>query len=65
MANLFCSPWDDGGQQWQLVLVRGFDPSLASMSAVSEPPLAKMKAPTWVLVFGEAPGAVNLAPGSW
>jgi hypothetical protein len=44
--------------------VRRFGPGSASMSAVSEPPPAKMKAPTWASVFGEAPGAVDLAPGS-
>jgi hypothetical protein len=63
-VNLFCSPWDDGGQQWRPVLARRFGPSSASMSAVSEAPPAKMKAPMWASVFGEAPGAVDLAPGS-
>jgi hypothetical protein len=64
VANLFCSPWDDGGQQWWLVLVGQFSPSSASMSAVSGAPPAKMKAPMWASVFGEAPGAVDLAPRS-
>jgi hypothetical protein len=56
VANLFCSPWDDGGQQWRLVLAGWFSPSSASMSAVPGAPPAKMKAPTWVSVFGEALG---------
>jgi hypothetical protein len=56
VANLFCSPWDDGGEQWRPVLARRFSPSSASMSAVDGDPPTKMKAPTWVSVFGEAPG---------
>jgi hypothetical protein len=64
VANLFCSAWDDDGQQWWLVLVRRFGPSLASMSTVSGAPPAKMKAPKWALVFSEAPRVVNLALGS-
>jgi hypothetical protein len=64
MANLFCSPWDDGGEQWWPMLVRRFGPSSASMSTVSRAPPAKMKAPTWASVFGEASGAVDLALGS-
>jgi hypothetical protein len=64
VANLFCSPWDDGGQQWWLMLVKRFGPSSVSMSAVFGAPLAKMKAPLWASVFDEAPGAVDLALGS-
>jgi hypothetical protein len=64
VANLFCSPWDDGGQQWWLVSVRQFGPCLVSMSMVSGDPPAKMKAPKWASVFDEAPGAVDLALGS-
>jgi hypothetical protein len=44
--------------------VRRFGPSSASMSAVSGAPPAKIKAPMWASVFSEAPGAVDLAPGS-
>jgi hypothetical protein len=64
VANLFCSPWDDDGQQWRPVLARRFGPSSTSMLAVSGAPPTKMKAPTWTSVFSEAPGAVDLAPGS-
>jgi hypothetical protein len=64
VANLFCSPWDNGEQQWRLVLVGRFDPSSASMSAVSGAPPAKMKATTWASVFDEAPGAVDKSLGS-
>jgi hypothetical protein len=64
VANLFCSPWDDNGQQWRLVLVGRFGPISVLMSAVPGAPLAKTKAPTWASVFGEAPGAVYLASGS-
>jgi hypothetical protein len=63
-VNLFCSPWDGGGQQWWLVLARRFGPSSVSMSAVFEAPPDKMKAPMWASVFGEAPGAVDLVLGS-
>jgi hypothetical protein len=62
MVNLVCSPWDDGGQQWWLVLVGQFGPSSALMSVVFEAPPAKLKAPMWVSIFGEALGAVDLAP---
>jgi hypothetical protein len=61
VANLFCSPWDDDGQRWRLVLVRRFGPSSVSMSAGSGAPPAKLKAPAWASIFGEAPGAVDLA----
>jgi hypothetical protein len=64
VANLFCSPWDDGGQQWQLVLAGWFGPSSASMLAISGAPPAKLKAPAWASVFDEAPGAVDLYPKS-
>jgi hypothetical protein len=68
VANLICSPWDDDGQQWRLVLAGRFGPSSAlmsaPMSAVSGAPPAKMRALTWVSVFGEAPGALDLALGS-
>jgi hypothetical protein len=43
------------------VLAGRFGPSSASMSVGSGAPLAKLKAPAWALVFGEAPGAVDLA----
>jgi hypothetical protein len=45
-------------------MARQFSSSLASMSSGSSAPLAKMKAPKGMLVFGEAPGADDLAPGS-
>jgi hypothetical protein len=64
VANLFFSPWDDGGQQWWPVLVRQFGPSSTSMLAVSGVPPAKMKASTWVSIFGKALGAIDFAPGS-
>jgi hypothetical protein len=62
VANLFCSPWDDSGQWWWLVLAGRFGPSSASMSVGSRAPPAKLKAPVWASVFGEAPEVVDLAP---
>jgi hypothetical protein len=64
VANLFFSPCNDGGQQWRPLLVRWFGPSLTLMSAVPGAPPAKLKTPTRTSVFGEAPGAVDLSPGS-
>jgi hypothetical protein len=61
VANLFCSPLNDGGQQWWLALARRFGPSLAFMSVIFGAPPVKMKAPKGASVFGEAPGAVDLA----
>jgi hypothetical protein len=58
VANLFYSLWDDDVQQWWLAMMGRFGPSLASMSAVSGAPPAKMKAPKGASVFGEAPRAV-------
>jgi hypothetical protein len=62
--DLFCSPWDDGGQRRWLVLVGQFSPSSASMSVVSGAPPAKLKALARASVFSEAPGIVDLAPES-
>jgi hypothetical protein len=39
-----------------------FGPSSALMSAGFGAPPAKLNAPAWASVFGEAPGAVDLAP---
>jgi hypothetical protein len=64
VANLFCSPSDDSGQQWRLVLAGQFGPSSASMSAIFGAPPAKLKAPVWASIFGETPRAVDLAPES-
>jgi hypothetical protein len=65
VANLVCSPWDDDGQQWWLVLVGQFDPSSVLMSAVFGTPPAKLKAKAWASVFSDAPGAVDLVLESW
>jgi hypothetical protein len=61
VKNLLCSPWEDVGQQWQLVWARRLGASSASMAASSGAPPAKPKAPAWVVIFGETPGAVDLA----
>jgi hypothetical protein len=64
VENLFCSPWEDDGQQWWLVCGRWLDSSSASMAAGSGAPPAKLRAPAWAFAFGETPGAVDLAPES-
>jgi hypothetical protein len=61
VANLFCSPWEDGGQRRRLVWAGQFGSTSTSMMAGSRVPLAKLGASAWVSVFGEAPGAVDLA----
>jgi hypothetical protein len=63
-VNLLCSAWEDGGQRWRLVWAGRFGPSSTSIFAGSGAPPAKLKAPAWASVFGEVPGAVNLAPES-
>jgi hypothetical protein len=54
-----------GGQLATIVAGVGgagrFRSSSALMSAGSGAPPAKLRAPAWVSVFGEAPGAVDLA----
>jgi hypothetical protein len=62
VTNLFCSPWDDSGQRWWLVLAGWFGPSSVSMSVGFGAPTAKLKALAWAPVFGDARGAVDLAP---
>jgi hypothetical protein len=59
VANLFCSPWEDGWQCWRLVWAGRFGPSSASMSMGSGAAPAKLKAPAWASVFGEAPGQLT------
>jgi hypothetical protein len=61
VENIHSSPWDDGGQQWRLVWAGRLGASSASMAAGSGAPPAKPRAPVWPAVFGETPGAVDLA----
>jgi hypothetical protein len=61
VENLLCSPWKDDGQQWRPVWVGRLSSSSVSMAVGSGAPPVIPSAPAWVAVFGESPGAVDLA----
>jgi hypothetical protein len=46
LENLICSPWEDGGQQWQRLRVRRLGSSSTSMSVASGAPPATRSNPT-------------------
>jgi hypothetical protein len=57
MKNQLWSPWEDVGKQWRLVWAGRVGASSMGPGA----PLAKLRAPAWAAIFGETPGAVDLA----
>jgi hypothetical protein len=61
VENLLFSPWEDDGQQWRLVWVGRLNANSTSMAVGSGAPLAKLRAPAWVVVFGDPSGMVDSA----
>jgi hypothetical protein len=59
--NLFCSPWEDVGQQWLLVWAGQLGASSTSMAAGFGVPPAKPRAPAWASVFDDPSRMVDLA----
>jgi hypothetical protein len=61
VKNILCSPWEDVGQQWQLVWAGRLGASSPLVAAGSGANPAKPRAPARAVVFGETPRVVDLA----